>query len=350
MTDGESVARHPVPRSGRSFEELAGAWVEGERPAAFDRIVAAVRDHRLPPAVARVADRYDEVVGIRDRFLWRWFHHLAPAFRLSTVPERRGSTVRDAKTLLTVYVTLLDDLAERRGDRATFRQARKLPFEGARADPDRPGVDAEYLAVTAEAWDAVEEAVAESPYRDGYVDLFRFDLRRVVTAMEHADLVSRNVCAATLTEAYAHGSHNMVVFPYADLDLLYSPGFDRTELSTLREVLWRAQKTARIGNWLSTWPGELEAGDLSSGVVPWAIENGLATEAEFATLGSDAGDPETLAGRLRGNDVRREFLDRWLEIYRGIDGDLALDSVDVGAFLDGMETVTLYQLATTGMR
>jgi len=140
------------------------------------------------------------------------------------------------------------------------------------------------------------------------------------------------------------------MYPYADVDLLHSPGFDRSELSDLRELLWRAQKMARIGNWVTTWRREFEEGDLGSGVVPWAIREGIASEEEFAALATGRGDPESLAAALRENDVRAAFLDRWWELRREVERDVEMESFDVETFLEGMEGVAVYHLATAGVK
>lgn len=109
--------------------------------------VREVEAHRLPPRLAAIADRYDATVGVRDRFLWKWFHHLNPVFRLSSVVPSYERKVRGDKSLLTFYVTLLDDLVDERGDLPTFQETAKVPFDHLRVDADRSGADGRVLSL-----------------------------------------------------------------------------------------------------------------------------------------------------------------------------------------------------------
>lgn len=117
----------------------------------------AVETVPLPPAVSEFVSRYEERVGGRDEFLWKWIHHLFPAFELSSVAEAERDSVRVAKTVLTIFVTVLDDLVEERGDLETFEEARFVPFDATRIRHDRDGVDGDvvgYLTDSGWSWRA----------------------------------------------------------------------------------------------------------------------------------------------------------------------------------------------------
>jgi len=301
----------------------------------------------LPPRVAALADEYERLVGDRDRFLWQWIHSLLPSFTLSSVDDRHPSRVRSLKTTLTMYVTVLDDLLERRGDRRTFREACKLAEPGASADPARAAVDAETFAFIERVWTVVDDGIDEAPRGEEFADVFAYDLRQTANAIEYSALVSERPHLANLSGARRFEAHNMNLFAYIDVDLMYSPAFDPEDLGPLRDLCWDLQEMARIGNWLTTWERELTEGDYSAGVVVLAIQEGLVSPEEIRS----AADPDAIAERIRENDVESHFSRRWARLYQDARSrDNSVDSVDVDSLVDGMETVYEYHLASEGLK
>ena len=306
----------------------------------------------LPPNLASIADEYDEVVGIRDRFLWKWFHSLSPHFRLSAVDERYAGKVRNDKSLITFYVTLLDDLIDNRNDWATFQEAAKLPFSGCTADSDRYGVDGECLELAADVWDELDRSLRTAPQFREYVELFRFDLRQTLNAVRYAYIVNNHPYSVNTTEAYAYSSHNMVMLAFSDADLMHSPAFDREEFAVLRTSLWKAQRMARIGNWVSTWKRELAEGDFTSGVVAHAHEAGIISDEDLRRLWANPTEEviDPIRRRVEEHDVPGELLDEWRRHHEELAHGPELETVDLGALLDGMETVLAFHLDSEGRK
>ena len=60
-------------------------------------------------------------------------------------------------------------------------------------------------------------------------------------------------------------------------DLMYSPKFNIKELGLLRKIAWDSQKTARIGNWISTWEREIRENDFSNWMSVYAINSSIIT-------------------------------------------------------------------------
>lgn len=129
------------------------------------------------------------------------------------------------------------------------------------------------------------------------------------------------------------------------------PEFDRTELSSLRRVIRRAQRMVRIGNWITTWERELAEGDFTSGVIVYTLENDIISAAELRALRSSGGDEdvERIADRIREHPVEDVFLRAWREELTAAQAfEAELDSVDVEAY--GIETVMEYHLASRGQK
>ncbi len=312
----------------------------------------------LPPTVRTFASRYDRILGERDVFLWKWIHNLFDEFTLSSIDDDARSDVYELKTLLTIYVTVLDDLAEVSDERATFEVGRRIPFRSttgadgsAESDGDhgatRSDVDHDVLDFLADLWSEIETTIEDAPRYAEFVDVFEYDLRQTCNAMEYSRLLNHNVSMANRTEAERYDAYNMTVFPYACLDLMYSPSFDREEFGVLRSLLCEIQQMARIGNWITTWERELSEGDVSSGVVVCALRRGVISPEEM-----DDPDEETVAelvDRIESNGIESEFIREWEIRNRTVRKRAAeIRSVDGEAVVDGIRTVMNHHLASEG--
>lgn len=309
-----------------------------------------VSDVTLPPTAAAFADRYARVIGDRDRFLWKWIHNLFDKFTLTSVPDGGRAGVYEHKTLLTMFVTVLDDLAESEGDQGTFDAGRWIPFgvdATERAGSVSGEVDYTVLEYLAELWDEIDASVRTAPRYAEFVDVFEYDLRQTFNAMEYSGLVNDNPAMANRAETERHDAYNMTMFPYACVDLMHSPSFDRSELGALRSILCDLQQMARIGNWVTTWERELGEGDISSGVVVCALRRDVIDYEEIVDAGER--EVEQLADRVRSHGIESEFTREWELRDRTVRKRTAeVESVDAEQIVDGIETVMNHHLASEG--
>ena len=312
-----------------------------------DDPMAAVEAVSLPPVVSEFSDLYDERVGDRNEFLWKWIHSLFPSFELSCVDSAEVADLRTEKTLLTIYVTVIDDLLECHGDEATFAEARLIPFDPARVDLDRDDVDGEVLGYLADLWIELEGRLREAPHYDEYADLFQYDLRQTINSVAYGEMMAENPAAANRTGYFRYASHNMCMFPYADVDLMHSPGFDEADLGALRATLWDVQELARIGNDITTWEREVDEADYSSGIVALAIEAGVVAPAD---LRGDV-DSEAVLAAIRGAEIEETFTQNWIDQFREtLECAADTTTVDLRKLVVGMRTVFRYHLESRGQK
>jgi hypothetical protein len=317
-------------------------------PRRLPRIVRDMTRTELPAELDPLLDHYAAVTDDRDGLLWQWLYYVFPSFRLSSVADEHAADTRKAKFCFSLFMTVLDDLSERHRDKETFEQGRKLPFETTRCDPDAPGVDGESLALLRDAWDRTETYLDRAPRRDEFRELFEFDLRQSLNTMDYNRLVNDGPQLASPRGAELYDTHNMLLYVYVDVDLAFSPGFDRADLATLRDVTWDAQRLARIGNWVTTWERELDECDYTSRVVIEALDRGVVTEAEIR----DPSVPNaTIASRIRAAGIEREHLLTWNETYRRlVTREYDVDTVDLHAFVDGMRHLLEVDVKARGLK
>ncbi len=304
----------------------------------------------LPAAIRDAADGYDRAIGDRDRFLWKWIHNLFDEFTLSSVALDAADAVREQKTLLTIFVTTMDDLAEMKGDSATFDRARRIPFDSTDPTADIPDdVDRESVEFLADLWSEIEGRLEDAPRYAEFEDLFEYDVRQTINAMDYSRVLNDNPKGANRAEAERFDAYNMAMFPYACIDLMHSPSFEGAELGALRSLLCELQQMARIGNWITTWERELVEGDVSSGILVCALRRNVITQAEIAE--PDEATAERLIERIKSHGIESEFTRDWEIRSRAVRKRTAeLDSVDAEAFVNGMETVMNHHLASDGYK
>lgn len=312
------------------------------------RVVDRVREAELPAAVTELVDGYEEVFGDRDRFLWQWIHSLFPAFEVPSVAARHVEAARTQKTLLTIFVTVVDDLVESRGDLETFDEARRIPFRPDHVDCEREGVDTATLEYLKKLWADLEARMRESPRYDEFVDLFEYDLRQTLNAMDYGRLVNENLHISNMKGNEHYRPHNMCMFPYANIDLMHSPAFEREDLSVLRETLWDLQRMARIGNDLTTWEREIDEEDFSATIMAYALRNADITTEQLRNSSSEA---EEIIASVREACLEEQFVNAWWNRYEEVqERSPTAESFDIDAVIQGMETVMQYHLASQGLK
>jgi hypothetical protein len=318
----------------------------GTEAGGDDGFLQEINRVELPERIARLVDEYEALNGERDRFLWQWIYSLFPAFTLSSVAEEHRDHVRAQKLVLTMFVTVLDDLVENEGDRRTFEEARRLVQDPEAVDRSRVAVSDEYFAFIERLWAEFADGLEDAPRGDEFEEVFDYDCRQTLNAMDYSAVVNENPRIANLGGAEHYDAHNMVMFPYADVDLMYSPDFDLADFGTVRDLLWDLQEMARIGNWLTTWEREITEGDYSAGIVVLALQEGIVTPEELEAADDDGA---AVIERIREEDIEATFRDRWAQRYRAVrDREFDTDSVDLDALVDGMETVFQYHEASRG--
>lgn len=315
-------------------------------------LVEMVRDEPLPESVQPLLSDYETIVGDRDPYLWRWLAHLFPTFTLSCVEEARRERAQEAKLLASLFVTTVDDLAERHGDEATVREATKIPFDHTHPDASHDRVDAEVIRYLESVWAAAEERLVESPRYEEFAPLLRFDLQQIVAAMTYAGLAEDHLALVSMDDLWRYDVHNMMICFYATVDLCNAPEFDETELGALRRVVSHAQRLARICNWLVTWERELAEGDPVSGVVVRALETGVVSLARLQALQADP-SPRTVdpvVSAIVDSDAEAHFLERWHAEYDAAAAHTgAAESIDLEAYLEAFDPILDYHLESRGL-
>jgi hypothetical protein len=192
------------------------------------------------------------------------------------------------------------------GNQELLEQLLLLPL-GIRPDLDRfRDEDRAYGLFTQDVWDSIQEELRKLPHHARYAELLRFDYLQLCNVMRYSYLLNPRPELLNLVEHDLYTPHNMHIMICSTFDLMCSPGFDRTELGRLREVVWHSQWMGRIGNLVTTWQRELGEGDFTSGVYARAVVRGDVTVAQLL-----AGDREQIQAAIQNGGHAEWYLEQW---------------------------------------
>lgn len=309
--------------------------------------MGSVRERSLPASVERLVERYDRIVPERGRYVWTWLDETLPTFRLSSVAPDHRRRADEGRLLVSVYVTALNDLSDRREDQAAFETASGIPDGGADgAEADDPAV-----RLAGDAWDAVVDRLEGAPRFDTYLDALLLDLRSTARAQRHAAWSGEHPAKTTYEECLHEQASTMCMDALATVDLMCSPTFDPDEEWAVREAVGLAEPLGRIGNWLTTWERELAEGDLANGIVVKAVEDGVLTVEEVRRARAEPPERPAFRRRVRAGGVERAVTRDWQRRFdRAVAHQWNTRTVDLDAFLGSMVGVRHRHEASRGRK
>lgn len=307
--------------------------------------IEEVSQMELPPVVSEFAGRYEEEIDTRNPFVWKWLYKgFTNHYTLETVSDEHAEELYTVKTLLTMFIAILDDLAEEDNDRETFERARTIPFS-TEPTTSPSGVNQPALTLASDIWSMVSNRLAGLPRYQEFIILFIYDFRQVITAMDYSLLVNESPAVATRTGTQRYGPLNMSFFPYLDIDLMASPNLIWADIAPLRELYWTGQQMGGIGNWVTTWQREIYEEDFSSGVVVWALRDGVVTVEQLRA------DPEAAIEAIEATSIEEMFINQWHTLHTDLtDPDETATSVDLSRVADRIERLLAFQLAAKGYK
>jgi hypothetical protein len=230
-------------------------------------------------------------IGHRNPYLFQWLYNVYKKLRLPCADKKYIDDLALTKTKLTIFDVLIDDVA----DNINFRNKEMLdrltliPWQNSDYTHNDP-----YYKTCKKIWIDCLNSIEKYPRFHEFEGIFYFDLKQVMNAMEYSWLINFYPEADDSVSNDAYGHHGTMVILHGMIDLMCSPKFDINELGKIRAVLYRAQRIARTGNMLNTYPREFIERDLSSPIITYALEKNIITLDEFRH-----GDPKELEAKIK---------------------------------------------------
>lgn len=316
-------------------------------------VLTDIRTTTLPSELSPLFTRYAELIGTRDRFLWKWIDQTSDLLTLSSVADDSRHHLRTQKLRSALFITLIDDFADRDYTPAVLHTATSLPLADTIPNIDVPAHEREHLHFAADVWANLVEHLPDAPRYTEFRTLFRNDVLEACKASEYGDLHTVDPAGSYYEYSLQYESPVMLLRPLVTLDLMYSPGFRWSDFPTVRQATTAIQPLFRIGNWLTTWEREFAEDDYANGVIARAIDDGVVSVADIQRLehGADDEFKHAIAERIRQANIEEQLQEEWEAQYAAVTAqDWQADSVDVETYVTAIEEVFHYQQASQGVK
>ena len=316
-------------------------------------LLTEIRNTSLPDELDSLFTQYDDVVGTRDRFLWKWIDQTSDVVTLSSVSETHREHLRAQKLRIALFITIVDDFADRDYAPELLHAASALPLADTVPSVDASADERRQLQLVADVWASLRGKLPDAPRYNEFRTTFRNDVLEACKANEYGDLHDVDPETSYYEYSIQYESPVMLLRPLATLDLMYSRNFEWRDFPVVRRATSVAQPMFRIGNWLTTWEREFAEGDYANGVIACAIDEGVVTVEEVRRLHESDDDPfeQSIADRIRQADMEEMLRDDWHTRFDVVTAqDWQAESVDVEAYLTSMQDVFAYQKAGRGVK
>lgn len=312
-----------------------------------EKLMRDISQIKLPRDLRNWIEKYDSSCGERNDFLWKWIYKLTtsrnPGIMLSCVPQDKAETVARLKVILSIFVIIVDDIADRDKDKGLLEELLKIPLEKKKSDGR---IEDDRLDLAIKVWNHLEQNLKRLSRYGEFRKIFLYDLKQTLNSCRYSFLVNMNPELLNYYETKVYGSHNMILFLYTGIDLMTSPEFDRKDMPWLREMLSKAQQMTRIGNWISTWEREVKEDDFSSGVIAYALTEEIVDLADLWENNS-----AKIISKIRKKDLEERLLNEWGKKYKEIESFRdSISSVDIKEFLSGLKRIMKLHIASKGMK
>ncbi|WP_276280374.1 hypothetical protein [Halorussus caseinilyticus] len=275
------------------------------------RILGEVESATLPPKINDIVQD-DGVLGDRKLFTWKWMWYVCgDMLTLDCVGDKHRQDAAEAKTLMALYTTLMDDIAEKLGDEATFWELAKTAYPESEPDWEREDIDSNYADSIRRVWTELIDHLESAPRFEEFEDPFTFNLRETVQAMEYTQMSDEYSAFMNSEEMWYFDTQGIGSFLFWTIDLMYSPSFEMDDFREFRQIVYELQHMWRLGNWVTTWELEIYEGDYSTGIIVEALNRGIIDGAELEQLETGEMSPERVIGRVEASGIVEQFVADW---------------------------------------
>lgn len=156
----------------------------------IETFIEDIRQTQLPPAVNDFSEQYNkEGIGDRNIFIWKWLYNVFKYFEIDVVPAEKSEEARTIKTLLAMFITIIDDVAEEDQDKATLEQIRAIPTS---VIPKKSisKVSQPTVSIELEIWETIIEKLSQTPRFDELKNLFVYNSCQAMNSAYYSLIVN----------------------------------------------------------------------------------------------------------------------------------------------------------------
>lgn len=277
-------------------------------PKRIEKEIKEVQEVKLPKELQKWIKEYEKV-GKRNLFIWKWLWKMFSITKLPLTSKKQQKNLLEIKVLLTMFIILLDDIADKSNYKNLLNKLLKIPFNNQEIKAGKINKkEEEYLKISKQLWKLLEKKISALPKYKYLKDMFEYDLRQVINAMRYSYFINKNYYFFNKLECWEFMPYNMVALVYSGLDLMSSQQTIKFEdMGKIREMILYSQKMARIGNWISTWEREAKEKDFANGIFAHAIEQNII---KIKDLGKTSNYNKLIAV-IKDKKIEKELFKKW---------------------------------------
>lgn len=311
-------------------------------PELVKKEIETTRGVKLPLELQIWINKYEKV-GQRDDFVWKLFLRAKQETDCISLSEIHHTPAREVNFLITMFVVLLDDIADRSKKERLFNEASQIVNNKDRVNfSGFTEKEKNCLLLMIKIWRRINQLLKNSPGYEDLKDLFKYDVCQIINAMNHDHLISRNYFMINKTDYWLHSPHTMQFIMNITANLMYCESFDVNEIKTIRDIIWQAQMMARVGNCAGTWEREVNQNDFTSGIIAYALDSRILSLQDIMNK-----NKAEIIQKIKGAGVENEFLNEWEKFYKKISYLLKKGenkTINGKKLLAGMKNLLIFEL------
>lgn len=312
-------------------------------PERIEQDIKRIQAVKLPPELQKWVEEYEKV-GERGGYLWIWAYRSFQYITFPCVNKCNIERLRILKCLYVIYITMLDDVADKFKDRKLLNHMLRIPLSNKLEIRELNCREKKYYLYAMKLWKYIYSETRKLPRFNLYKEVYEFDLRQICRTMNYAFLVNKNCYFMNNEECYEYFSYNMPFIFFLTMDLMSSDEVEKREIGILREIAWYSQKIGQTVNWLTTWEREIKEKDYTSGVFSYAITRG---DIKYEDL--NINNSQELKVAIKKSNIEKVLLFRAMKSFMEIKMlEKKIHSINMHNFVLGLNKFILLQFVSRG--
>ena len=315
----------------RVFEKLT--------PTEVQKGVNALRELELPDELKKWVKEYDKI-GRRNPLTWKRTYRHSCVVNFSDTTNENRAFLENTKFFMFMFIILLDDVADVWQSKILLDEILKIPYEEKDIRLDKLNEkERKYLQFTIKLWKNLHKRLKTFKNYKEFEELFEYNIRQMLHGRRYGYLVNRKPWLINKIEIQSYlpaSVCSMQILEDFTIDFIFASNLSIGEYGRIRELIFRTQQMTRRGNWVSGWVKELEELDFTSGVVAYALDEGVITAEDLVNATKE--NYMDIVVKIRKSNVEKELLMEWGDnFYKNMETAKMIKSTNAEKYVLGVE-------------
>lgn len=311
-------------------------------PEVKKRETEKIQKIKLPAELQKWVKEYEKAGGERDKKIWLFVYKIIKDFFPFVACDKQYSkSLNETKFLFTMFVIIIDDIADKKKDEELLNEIFKLIFY----DNYTKSKDLEKLPLfVLYIIEHIKREIKKYPFFEDFKELFYFEIIQIFNSMKFAVLVDKYPFVINKIDYRAYFPCTMQVMAYGMLELMCTPNkLSLKELTEIRSFFSVVQNMTRIGNWISTWEREIYEEDFTSLIFAYAIDYNITDVSDLKR-----NNKSKIIRKIKESNIEKKLIEEWKDYYQEICNNKKTKKkwINTEDFLTKIEKLLVLQVAT----